>query len=72
MYNSLKSFKNAIILVFIIIISFAAILFLLRDEPALRTIFGDLAAPLIELLVIIVLVYAVKRAHAQGRRILIA
>lgn len=72
MYNSLKSFKNAIILVFIIIISFAAILFLLRDETALRTIFGDLAAPLIELLVIIVLVYAVKRAHAQGRRILIA
>jgi two-component system, sensor histidine kinase PdtaS len=72
MIKSLKSFKNAIILVFFIIISFAAILIVLSDDPTPRTIFGDLAAPIIEFLVIIVLFHAAKQASDQGRRVQIA
>ncbi len=64
----LISFKTAVILAFIMVISFAVISILLRNESTIRLIFSDLASPIIELLVIISLFYAAKRSAARGRR----
>lgn len=63
------SFKTAVILVIIIVISFAVISILLENEFMLRMIFSDLASPIIELLVIISLFYAARRSAAPGKRV---
>jgi PAS domain S-box-containing protein len=65
----LISFKTVVILAFVIVISFAVISILLSSEPTLRTIFSDLASPIIELLVIISLIYATIRSTTQGKRV---
>ncbi|WP_321422132.1 histidine kinase dimerization/phosphoacceptor domain -containing protein [uncultured Methanobacterium sp.] len=66
------SFKNAVLLVIIIIISFIAISLLLQGEPTLRMIFGDLASPIIELLVIVSLLYAAQQSKKQEKTMQIA
>ncbi len=72
MNKPLLSFKNAVFLSVIIVISFAVISLLLQNEPTLRMIFGDLASPIIGLLVSISLFYASYRSQREGRNIQIA
>jgi len=68
----LISFKNAVFLSVIIVISFAVISLLLQDEPTLRMIFGDLASPIIGVLVSITLFYASYCSQKEGRHVQIA
>jgi two-component system, sensor histidine kinase PdtaS len=65
----LISFKTVVILAFVIVISFAVISILLSNESIFRMIFGDLATPIIGLLVIISLFYAAIRSTGQGKRV---
>jgi len=68
----LISIKNIFILAFIVVISFAVISILLRNDSVARVFFGDVASILIDLLVVLTLFYAVKRSVFQGRRVQIA
>ena len=68
----LISIKNIFILAFIVVISFAVISILLRNDSVARVFFGDIASIVIDLLVVLTLFYAVKRSVPQGRRVQIA
>ncbi|EKQ51993.1 MAG: PAS domain S-box [Methanobacterium sp. Maddingley MBC34] len=68
----LISFKNAVFLSVIILISFITIALLLQGEPTQRMIFSDLASPLIGLIVSISLFYASYRSRGGGQRMQIA
>jgi|GEM_PF-5348157 hypothetical protein len=59
------SFKIAVFLAVIIALSFAIISLLLENDPTLRMIFGNLASPLIEIIVITSLSYAAYRSHGR-------
>ncbi len=63
------SVKNAFILAFITVISFAVISVLLRNYTYPRLVFGDIVSPVIELLVVIALFYATIYLSPQGKRI---
>jgi two-component system, sensor histidine kinase PdtaS len=68
----LISNRTAFILGFIIIISYILISLYLRNNISARTIFGDIAPIIIEIIVIITLVYATLRSAYYGKRIQMA
>jgi PAS domain S-box-containing protein len=63
------SIKNAFILAFITVISFAAISILLRNYDYPRLVFGDILSPIIELVVVIILFYVIIYLATQELRI---
>jgi PAS domain S-box-containing protein len=63
------SIKNAFILAFITVISFAAISILLRNYDYPRLVFGDILSPIIELVVVIILFYVILYLATQELRI---
>jgi two-component system, sensor histidine kinase PdtaS len=72
MNKPLLSFKNAVFLSFITLISFIAISLLLQGESTQRMIFSDLASPIIGVLVSISLFYASYHSRKEGRNTQIA
>ena len=65
--DPLISFKLAVFLAVIIALSFAVISLILQNDPNSRMVFGDLASPIIELVVIISLSYAAYRSQGRMR-----
>ena len=63
------SIKNAFILAFITVISFAAISILLRNYDYPRLDFGDILSPVIELIVVIILFYITIYLATQELRV---
>ena len=63
------SIKNAFILAFITVISFAAISILLRNYDYPRLVFGDILSPVIELIVVIILFYVSIYLSTQELRV---
>ena len=72
MNNPPFSFKNVVYVTIIIVISFILISILIQDQTTLKTIFGDLSSPLIEILVIASLFYTAYRSSQQGKHMQIA
>nr|WP_319374618.1 PAS domain S-box protein [uncultured Methanobacterium sp.] len=70
--TQLLSFKNAYCISIIIVISFTVISLFLQDQSTIKTIFGDLSSPLIEILVIASLFYTAYRSSRQGKHMQIA
>jgi len=68
----LQSVNNIIVIAFILVISFAIISMLLRNNSVSLMYFGDTYSPAIDLLVVITLVYATIRSVRYGRRAYIA
>ena len=68
-YKPLLSIKNFIIVSFIVVICFVLFSELLSIQPLMRLFFSDIISPVIELMVILILFYAVKRSHSQRFKI---
>lgn len=66
------SFKTAVISALLIIVCFAFTSLLLTDKTHMRMVFGDVAFPIIELLVISTLFYAAYNSKKQEKNLKIA
>jgi two-component sensor histidine kinase len=68
----LISVNNIFVIAFIIVISFAIISLLLRNNSVLLMYFGNIFSSVIDLLVVLTLFYATIRSVRNGRRVYIA
>ena len=70
--KNIISFKNAIILSLIVLITYILVLISLTTEPSLQMIFSDLISPIVGILVFIGLFYVAKLSSIQEKRVQIA